>query len=507
MTSRALEVVVQGFRWALVAIVALISFLPSPGLAASPSRYFAATGHWVGGDFLSFFDQKGGLDVFGYPRTEVIVSQGRLVQYFQRARLESWPENSPPYNVQLMLIGDAVMGPGDPPLTPSQIPAPGDPGQTYFPQTGHTLSGAFRDFFHSHGDLTIFGYPTSEAYQGPSGFLIQRFQRARFELHAELPAAYQVSVGLLGDQYIFNLAMVPFGLTTPVSDASPPVGPSSSTTLVASGGQFIYQTKPGGDLTVANLDGSGATVVGQGYDPAWSADGTQIVYADRGANPGIVVAKADGLGAKTVWVGPDARSPQFSPDGSQIAFYHMIIGWGPTPSGVGFQDWFQIIVVRLKDGSTYLPPDQPEHAYSPSWSPDGKLLVFAGDGGLYVGSELMSAKAIPNTSFLDSTPSWSPQGDRIVFTALNHDHWDIGMINVDGSGLNFLTSGGSAAGAPYSSAAGVWSPSGDQIAFASDRAGGWNLYIMNSDGSNVSPAGTIAVSYTGSYDHVVSWKK
>ena len=119
----------------------------------------------------------------------------------------------------------------------------------------------------------------------------------------------------------------------------------------------------------------------------------------------------------------------------------------------------------------------------------------------------MSAKAIPNTSFLDSTPSWSPQGDRIVFTALNHDHWDIGTINVDGSGLNFLTSGGSAAGAPYSSAAGVWSPSGDQIAFASDRAGGWNLYIMNSDGSNVSPAGTIAVSYTGSYDHVVSWKK
>ena len=500
----------KAFRWALVAIVALICLLPAPGLAASPTRYFSETGHWVGGDFLSFFDQHGGLDVFGYPRTEVITSQGRLVQYFQRARFESWPENLPPYNVQLMLMGDAVMGPGDPAIPLNRIPAPDDSSQSYYPQTGHSLGGAFRDFFRSHGDLVIFGYPTSEAYLGPSGFVIQRFQRARFELHPGLPAAYQVSVGLLGDEYIFNLGQVAFGLTTPVPQGSPPAGPSTTigtTTPTASGGQFIYQTKPGGDLIVANLDGSSAKVVGHGYDPSWSADGTQVVYANRDANPGIIVANADGSAAKTVWAGPDARSPQLSPDGSQIAFYHKIVGWGPTPIGIGFQDWFQVVVVRLKDGSTYLPPDQPEHAFSPSWSPDGKFLVFSGDGGLYLGNEVTPARVIPNTDFLESTPEWSPNGNQILFTALHHDHWDLGTINVDGSGLNFLTSGGSASGTPYSSAAGVWSPSGNQIALASDRAGSWNVYIMNTDGSTVSPAGSVAVSYTGSFDHVLSWKK
>jgi TolB protein len=154
-----------------------------------------------------------------------------------------------------------------------------------------------------------------------------------------------------------------------------------------------------------------------------------------------------------------------------------------------------------------LPPDQPEHAYSPSWSPDGETVVFSGDGGLYLASETTSPKAIPNTNFLFGTPDWSPKGGPILFTARNHDHWDIGTINPDGSGLVFLTSGGSMGGVPVSSAAAAWSPSGDQIVFTSDRAGTWNLYTMNSDGSGVALVGTAAVSYTGSSDRVVSWKK
>ncbi len=491
-------------KWLLSLIVTLNLVLAgiSQVQAAPAAQYFSATGHWVQGDFLSFFNQNGGLDMFGYPRTEQFVSNGRLVQYFQRARFEYWPENPPPYNVQLMLIGDAVMGPGDPPIPSSQIPPPGDSGRTYFPQTGHTLSGAFRDFFIQHGGLTLFGYPTSEEYVGPSGFIIQRFQRARFEYHPELDPPYQVSLGLLGDEYIFNMGMVPLQLTLPVPSNAPP------SRLSGDLGRIVYETSSGGDLVVANPDGSNAKVVGQGMDPAWSPDGSKIAYAHWGTDPGIYVMNADGSSPQRVWAGLDARSPAWSPDSQQIAFYRRFDGAETIAGRKNVRtDFFQIIVVRLVDGSTWLPPNQPNHSTSPSWSPDGQTLVFRGDGGLYLAGAGQLAQPIPNTDQYFSTPAWSPDGSQIAFTYRNHDHWDIGVINPDGSGMRLLTYDPTFPATPSDNASAAWSPDGQQIIFISNRTGPWNLYIMSRDGSNVTPAVTQALAYTGAYERVVSWKK
>jgi hypothetical protein len=57
-------------------------------------RYFPETGHTVCYAFLQFFDAHGGVTVFGYPITELTMERGRVVQYFQRARLEHHPENA-----------------------------------------------------------------------------------------------------------------------------------------------------------------------------------------------------------------------------------------------------------------------------------------------------------------------------------------------------------------------------------------------------------------------------
>jgi hypothetical protein len=57
-------------------------------------RYFPETGHSVGFSFLKFYDEKGGLDIFGYPVTEFILEKGRFVQYFQRALMEWDPNQS-----------------------------------------------------------------------------------------------------------------------------------------------------------------------------------------------------------------------------------------------------------------------------------------------------------------------------------------------------------------------------------------------------------------------------
>jgi hypothetical protein len=69
-------------------------------------RYYPATGHTVSFAFLTYFDEHGGLDVFGYPITEFLIERGRIVQYFQRACLEWHPENPHPYKVQLGLLGE-----------------------------------------------------------------------------------------------------------------------------------------------------------------------------------------------------------------------------------------------------------------------------------------------------------------------------------------------------------------------------------------------------------------
>jgi hypothetical protein len=70
-------------------------------------RYYPETGHTVSFAFLTYFDEHGGLDLFGYPITEFLIDErGRIVQYFQRACLEWYPENPHPYKVQLGLLGE-----------------------------------------------------------------------------------------------------------------------------------------------------------------------------------------------------------------------------------------------------------------------------------------------------------------------------------------------------------------------------------------------------------------
>ncbi|MGC9347993.1 MAG: LGFP repeat-containing protein [Anaerolineae bacterium] len=59
----------------------------SPSLTSPRKRYFPETGHFVAYKFLDFFREHGGIDVFGYPITEMFVEDQSVVQYFQRMKL------------------------------------------------------------------------------------------------------------------------------------------------------------------------------------------------------------------------------------------------------------------------------------------------------------------------------------------------------------------------------------------------------------------------------------
>jgi hypothetical protein len=205
-----------------ILVVFLAATLLASGVAArspqSPDdcKYFPETGHRVCGEFLDFFNSRGGLEIFGYPLTEAFEDEtrgGLYVQYFQRTRMEFRPDNPDGYKVELGLLVDEL-GYDFPPARPERIPSSNGVLHYYFSETGHVISFAFLDYFRDHGGVDIFGYPRSEfMYEG--GRVVQYFQRGRMEWHPESSVGSQMRLANLGEVYIERFG-VPGNFDDPV---------------------------------------------------------------------------------------------------------------------------------------------------------------------------------------------------------------------------------------------------------------------------------------------------
>jgi hypothetical protein len=179
----------------------------APFASTTGKVFFRETGHSLGGAFYKYWQQNGGLPVYGYPLTEEFTERSPTdgkqytVQYFERNRFEYHPENQSPNNVQLGLLG--VQMAGDRLFPPAVDPAPG-PDTLYFPQVSHTLNGTFLTYWQSKGGLRQFGYPISEPVLERSTidgktYTVQYTERARLELHPEYTGtSAEVLLGLLG---------------------------------------------------------------------------------------------------------------------------------------------------------------------------------------------------------------------------------------------------------------------------------------------------------------------
>src|SRR5437773_9956272 len=85
--------------------------------------------------------------------------------------------------------------PTRPILLTDPVPDPHQPGVQWFAPTGHTLRGAFLDYWSRYGGLAQFGYPITEEFVESLGpepdsnydkyFSVQYFERNRFEHHPE----------------------------------------------------------------------------------------------------------------------------------------------------------------------------------------------------------------------------------------------------------------------------------------------------------------------------------
>jgi len=171
--------------------------------------YFGDTGHNVSAYFAAYWNTHGGLAQIGYPLTEPfeqvsdVDGEIYLTQYFERAVFELHPENKPPYNVLLSLLGtEAYQQKYGATGAPNQHASTESP--LYFPQTGHTIGGKFREYWEQHGGLAQQGYPISDEFTEVSAldgktYTVQYFERAVFELHPENAGTpYEVLLSQLG---------------------------------------------------------------------------------------------------------------------------------------------------------------------------------------------------------------------------------------------------------------------------------------------------------------------
>ncbi|HMQ32590.1 MAG TPA: hypothetical protein PKD53_17795 [Chloroflexaceae bacterium] len=180
----------------------LAATVPPVGVPPTPPPEVSPT-------FNGFYDLRGGMRALGMPLTPPQSVNGREIQWFERARVEHWPEHAgTPYEVQLGRLGvEFTQG--------REFARQGyfvsTPELRYFPETGHAVGGAFLRYWEQNGGLDAFGLPISEEFDevlhDGMTYRVQYFERVRMEYHPEHAGTPdEVQLGRLGAALLHNEA-------------------------------------------------------------------------------------------------------------------------------------------------------------------------------------------------------------------------------------------------------------------------------------------------------------
>ncbi|HEX7317123.1 MAG TPA: LpqB family beta-propeller domain-containing protein [Pyrinomonadaceae bacterium] len=218
---------------------------------------------------------------------------------------------------------------------------------------------------------------------------------------------------------------------------------------------------------------------GTEFHPSLAPDGRTFVYSsDQSGNFDILLQRVGGMNPTNLTKdsAADDKQPAFSPDGERIAFRS-----GREPAGIYVMGATGENVRLVSEGG-----------FHPSWSPDGKEIVYSAAGRdepdvrnttpskLWVVNVESGAKRL--LSDLDAMqPAWSPHGARVAFWFMPPavGRSDVATVPSGGGEPVVVTRDALTNWNP------VWSPDGKFLYFASDKRGSmsfWRVRIEEETG-------------------------
>jgi hypothetical protein len=261
-------------------------------------------------------------------------------------------------------------------------------------------------------------------------------------------------------------------------------------------------------------DSQAASVAVPQWQVVWATnDGGLSLMTSKATRPRILVKPTSGWDVV----------PLLSPDGNWVAFFHdsknfttedlevvrvnggaarrllripsvsaESLTWAPDSRSLAFVDFETLAVVSLDARARRV--NVAAQANEFSWSPDARRLTYASFGSLYSTTRAGSATRLlarGRASTALYAPTWSPDGRLIAYKArcvnpgANDVFCDAAVMNADGSGKRFLTSG-----QPYGPDPIIWSRDSWSI-FVSLRPGIVMLNVRTRAARTLNPAGQL----------------